>query len=208
MFFLITGVTFLAVISLGYMFIEVTEEKENQKMWKKAAEKLGLTFQPAFFVRLQNIAGTYQGVKIKLYEVVLEHENMSTTYTNYVKAHFNKKEWKSIKIVRYEAAEKLAIAFGGADIKVDHPAFDERLRIAAKNIDESVLATLRRSDVQRRILQLESDYFFYINNGVLELRWSAMFESTEEILTLAQDAVDLVNLLESSHRPQEASAGF
>lgn len=195
----------VALIALGGIVVMLMRENEKEKSrahWKSLADKLDLSVYQKFFIRPFHITGTYKGCSLRAenYQIDMGSEHSRVIqHRNILKIDFKDPGWKKVKIIRYEAFEKLAIAFGGADLKVGSAEFDKSLRIASKEVPEPVLNALRRPDVQKKILEVDSNsQQFLINKGQLFIRTFGAVESPNELQALLDGGVDLVNLLESA----------
>src|SRR6056297_2866134 len=107
----------VVLVAFGFIIFNLmnaAEQANNQAKWKSLATRLNLTHKDSFFFRPLHIRGTYKGVEIRAenYEIEQSHGHGPTRimHRNIFKAQLQNPLWKEVKIIRYEAAEHVAIA--------------------------------------------------------------------------------------------------
>ncbi|HIH96207.1 MAG TPA: hypothetical protein HA348_01735 [Thermoplasmata archaeon] len=136
----------------------VRKAKEINEQWQKFANQLGADFKPSSFLHYPKIEGIYENHQFRLW--VAPGSQYSPPTTNLKINLLNSKRLLFI-ISTKSFFTRISERFGGQDLKIGNPEFDELFRIKG-NVREQDAWVLIDSSIQRQILSLKEPIKFNV----------------------------------------------
>jgi len=183
------GLVFFSIFILVAVLVivfSIKKAKETRRRWRRFAERYDLDFSGESLLEKPAIAGSYQGVSLRIHIEVQGTGKNRHSYTRYI-ASFNTPLPQGLTITGEGFTDKIVKFFGGQDIQVGIPRVDAALRI--KGDDEvEVRRLLHNEAVCNPVMKLVGSYRGVITDGTATIRDSG-YADNENILQHKADAV-------------------
>lgn len=172
-----------------------------EEAWEEAARQLGLEFVAGGLMGMLPpvIKGELDGIPIKVRVHTRQRSSRrrnkrSTDYTEF-KADLGAEWLCGVQITKRGLVDKMAELFGGQDIEIGDPAFDEEFRVRGE-ISDNVRRALMQQDAQLGLRRLVNSFnHFQLEKGTIRVRIKGKITNPDELIreirTVAEIAADL-----------------
>ncbi|ACL75222.1 hypothetical protein [Ruminiclostridium cellulolyticum] len=126
----------------------------KKEIWKLLSDQIGSEFIEGGFLSADKVIAHVKDWTVTLDTYTDSTGNSSTTYTR-VRAPYINKDGFRFKIYRKGIFSEIGKAFGGQDVEVGFPEFDENFII--KGNDEQKLRTLFANSKIRQLIEFQPD---------------------------------------------------
>ena len=184
------------LIMIGHFF-----KRKAHKVWKEAANHLGLDSQPGSWGQNTEISGTHRGRRLRSYIRTAGQSSNNDTYRydapwTIVEILLEGEHWQGVTLNPRFLRAWLAKYGSDTDIEIGDPAFDEEFRLQGM-VGERLEEVLQKPSIQGALRGLQSGFGrFLITEGCLEVHNQGKIYDTSRMVRLLEQAVDYAIILD------------